>query len=489
MPSPRPSAKRNFLFNAAFTAVNVLYPVVTFGYASRILGPAHFGQVSLASALASYFALLASAAIPLYGAREMARMRDLPEGRSRAFSGLLLINAAATAAALLLYLACILGVDRFRADLPLFAVTGLYILVSLTTLDWFFQGMEEFPATFARNLAVKAASLVALFLLVRTREDYILFAAIGIASTAAYNAWGILKARRLVKADFRRAEVGRHLKPLGWLAASVAAGSVYYYLDSVIVGILAGDRSLGLYSITMRIVRTAQVVSLALTTALIPRISYYIENGMLEEYRALAQRSIHAAAFLCLPLFAALWALAPQIILLVAGPEFQEAGRTLRLALPLLPLAAFTNFLGLQVMFSNGEDRAIFLASLAGAFASLAGNFLLVPRFAGNGGALAALAAESAAALVLVALADRRYMTFRIIDVRTVRYLILSGAAGVAAFHCAHLLAGPLASAALGGAAAASVYLGALAAARDPAALEFIGFAGGRLRALTGTRP
>lgn len=477
------SARRNFLFNSAFTAINVLYPVVSIGYASRVLGPEIIGRVSLASSLASYFALLATAAIPLYGAREIARVRDRPEERSRAFSGLLLINAATTVAALLLYAAWVLLSDRFRSDLPLFAVAGLFIAVNGATLDWFFQGMEEFPATLVRNLAAKAASLAALFLLVHDKDDFVLFAAIGVAGAAAYNAWGIVQARRLVAADFRRADPARHLRPLGWLAAGVVAGSVYFYLDSVIVGLLSGDRSLGQYSLAMRIVRTAQVVSLSLTTALIPRIAYYVGKGMLAEYRALAQRSIHAIGFLCLPVFAVLWVLAPQVVMVVGGPEFLEAGRTLRLALPIIPITALGNFLGLQVMFTNGEDRALFLASLTGAVASLTGNFLLVRSYAQDGAAMAAVAAEAGALLVLLLLADRRYMSFRVADLPGLRYLLFAAAAAGAAWFTALRVADDIAAIALGGSVAATVYLSALALCKDAMAREFFAYAGSKVGA------
>ena len=49
------SLKKNGVFNAIKTLMSVLFPLITFPYASRILGPSGIGKVNFASSIVSYF--------------------------------------------------------------------------------------------------------------------------------------------------------------------------------------------------------------------------------------------------------------------------------------------------------------------------------------------------------------------------------------------------------------------------------------------------
>ena len=53
------SLLRNSIFNSIKTLSNLIFPVVTFAYASRILGDAGIGQVSFTKSVISYFTMIA----------------------------------------------------------------------------------------------------------------------------------------------------------------------------------------------------------------------------------------------------------------------------------------------------------------------------------------------------------------------------------------------------------------------------------------------
>ena len=56
--------------------MSVLFPLITFPYASRILGPSGIGKVNFASSIVSYFLMLAMLGISNYGIREAGRYRN-----------------------------------------------------------------------------------------------------------------------------------------------------------------------------------------------------------------------------------------------------------------------------------------------------------------------------------------------------------------------------------------------------------------------------
>ena len=86
------SLLRNSLFNIIKTLSNLIFPVITFAYASRILGDVGIGQVSFAKSVISYFTMIAMLGMQYYGTREGARFRDNPVQFSRFSQEMLMIN-------------------------------------------------------------------------------------------------------------------------------------------------------------------------------------------------------------------------------------------------------------------------------------------------------------------------------------------------------------------------------------------------------------
>ncbi|MBW8890327.1 MAG: flippase [Fibrobacteres bacterium] len=484
---PPASAKRNFAFTAAFTAVNILSPLITFAYVSRILGPTLTGRINMATALASYFALMAASALPIYGAREIARVRNDPERLRRVFSELIALNLAFTGIAIVLYGSCLLLPGRIRSEWPLYAAAGLLVLANCVSMDWFFQGLEEFPSVLARNLSTKIVAFLLIVLLVRRGQDYIYVVVIGAAAAAAYNLWGLGSALRKVSLRFRDIHPLSHLRPLALLGVVWLLTNAYVYLDGVLLGFLAGEHALGLYSAAIRVTRTSYIVVFALTMAILPRITAFLESGRREDYAALGQKSIRTVFFICFPIYGILTALAPRIVGVLAGPEFLAAGATLRYTLPLLPLAGFTNWLGLQILFPRGDERALLFSSATGAAVNLALNLILIPRFAENGAAWSAVATEACAGLVLLAFARKRPSEFRYWDAHATLYLALGVLAGGVAWAVSYRVGRDVAAAFAGGLAGTAFYLGALWLGKDPLAREMTGMAGRRWKAALGS--
>lgn len=70
------SIKMNVLMNALLTMSSILFPLITFRYASRILLPVGIGKVFFAISLVSYFSMFAQLGIPTYGIRACVSERD-----------------------------------------------------------------------------------------------------------------------------------------------------------------------------------------------------------------------------------------------------------------------------------------------------------------------------------------------------------------------------------------------------------------------------
>ena len=72
----RKSLKINALLNTIQTIISMLFPLITFPYASRVLGVDNIGRYNFGNSIVSYFVLLAGLGISTYGVREGAKYRD-----------------------------------------------------------------------------------------------------------------------------------------------------------------------------------------------------------------------------------------------------------------------------------------------------------------------------------------------------------------------------------------------------------------------------
>ena len=86
------SVTYNFIMNVILTGSNILFPLLTYPYASRILKPYGMGMVSFANAVITYFTMFAQLGIPTYGIRVCAKVRDDREKLSRTAQEILIIN-------------------------------------------------------------------------------------------------------------------------------------------------------------------------------------------------------------------------------------------------------------------------------------------------------------------------------------------------------------------------------------------------------------
>jgi O-antigen/teichoic acid export membrane protein len=474
MTAPRPAIKSNLFYNSLLTAINILYPVILFSYVSHVFGPEVFGKLNFAAAVAGYFVLVGAMSIAPYGSRELSRVRNDPKAAARLFTELISINALSMIVSLTVFLVLVFSVDRFRQDWLLFLITGLNIVFCGVPLDWVFQGTENYRSITIRNAIFRAVILVGMFVLVRQRDDYLLYAALSVAGNMAYFITAFVLCRGYVRFDFAFSALTRHIRPLLFLTGSVWTVSVYQYLDSVYLGFMAGERSVGLYTAGMRvnrlIVMAVSSVGLAITT----RLSYYLQQNMAAEYGALLRRSLRLLIMLSLPAVVLLNIVAGQLIEVLSGRSFAPAALTLRLGTSIVFWVALSSWLNVCCMLPQRRDRAIFISTALAAVTNIIVNLLLVPRFHENGAAVANVCAEGVACLVLAVVFIRQGLSRDFWDRRLIDYPVLSAVCAVPVFLVTRLITDNALALCAGTACMGVLYFGGLFLRKDDIVLDGI---------------
>lgn len=387
------SLAKNSIYNALYQVLNMLFPLISSVYVARTLMPDGVGRVAYAQNIASYFATAAALGIPTVGLRVISVAREERKELDKAFSELTILNAISTTVSLAFYVVLIFLNPAFRSDYRLFLITGLTVAFNYINIEWLYKGNEEYVYIVVRSLIIKIASLVALFIFVRSKDDYIIYALItslALCGNYVFNAW---RAHRYASFTLSELNIKRHIKPVMLLAGAIFFSTIYSKLDTTMLGIMVGDVSVGYYSYAHKVLQIGISFCNAVTFAFLPRLSYYFQKDK-DQFHALISKGVQIIAFLAVPSSVGLFILAPDAVLVLFGSEFLPAAQTLRIFSILILVFALGNLLCYQMMICSGSEKKHVLVLGCAAAINVIFNCLLIPKYKHNGAAYASVITE-----------------------------------------------------------------------------------------------
>lgn len=393
--------KRNLFYNTLLSVSQVLFPLITFPYSSRILGPEGMGAVNFADNFTTYFLLVAALGIPLYGVREIAKVKDQPQQLSKVFSELLFIHLATSVIAVLILFGLSYSIGRLHSDLALYQIGMSVVLGSVFIAEWFFQGTEQFKYIAIRSVAIRLFTIILLFLLVHTPEDKVLFYGLNLLAVILAATANMYVIRKMVKITFRDLSFQRHFRPLLIIFSNSVVTTIYLVFDTIILGFITTDQHVGYYSASMRISKLSLAVIGALSAVLLPRLTMAFQNKNFDEAGILLDKSINFVIFLSIPIALGTLCLSREIILLFAGNQYLPAVLSLQVLCFIVIFVGIAQVFSHQILLPMHMEKMILYASIIGVVVSLLLNFTMIPLFKHVGAAISSLATEAVVTLVL----------------------------------------------------------------------------------------
>lgn len=391
--------------NVIKVLTSVIFPLITFPYISRILGPEGVGRVNFANSFVAYFVLMASVGIPMYGIREVAKVRDDRQALSELVQELLLIHCCATLAVGILFIAVAFSGTKTRNESELFIIVSFSIPLALFAMEWLYQGLEEYAYITIRSMVISALCLIALFVLVHQSKDYLINAAILVMATMGSSILNFWNARKIVFAKRSNPfNLRRHIGVLPIVYAYVFITSFYCNLDVVMLGYFSTPRNIGYYTGAMKFIKVFSLILASLGGVVLPRLSWYLANAKMQEFDRTIEKSLSIILFLCLPVFGALEVLGREIIFAVVGQQYADSILCLRISAPIVFFVGMTGVLGVQILYPLGNEKKAMISVGCGAAVSLVANLILIPRFAHFGAAWGTMLAEGAVFAAQIAL-------------------------------------------------------------------------------------
>lgn len=401
METKQKSISINLIANGIKTLMSVLFPLITFPYASRVLGAAGIGKVNYATSIISYFSMFAALGISTYAIREGARIRDDKEKFSKFAKEMLNINLFTTLIAygVLLIFLCLPILKNYKTLLIILSGTIVFTTIGM---EWLFIIKEEYAYITKRAVLFQFLSLILLFLLVRSKEDYGWYAALTVISSGGSAIWNLVYSRKLV--NWRQKiipEYKKHLKPIFLIFGTSIASSIYMTMDTTMLGAMSGDKATGIYTAAVKINTVVSTLIGTISSTILPRVSYYIGNGLKKEYEKLMQSSMDLLMMVAMPVAIGMMCTSDILILLFSGAEFLPGSTAAKILSAKVVIAAINRVLAYQICIPYKRDKEVLLSTSGGALFNLIANAALIPIWGVNGASIATFFSEVVVFIIL----------------------------------------------------------------------------------------
>ncbi|WP_254411871.1 flippase [Dyadobacter diqingensis] len=381
--------KKNFVYNVLLSVSQILYPVITFPYASRILGVEGIGLATFCESICRSFMLVAALGIPIYGVREIAKTKNNQKEMKKVFSEIFLIHLAMTLVVSAAYILSIYAVERLYDSKDILFWGLLLVVSNVFAFEWFFMGLEQFKFVTIRTIIIRFISIGLIFFVVKDQDDLLPYFLLIVISSVLNGFINVYYVSKILSFQnfFSGVNIQRHFKSLMYIFGTTFAVNAYTLLDTVLLGFLSSDKSVGFYTSALKLNRVPLTMIGSLGVVLVPKLSGLMGSNNLAEFKRIIDKSLSLIITLSIPVMIGVCCMSQEIVSIFFGTHFAPAAIPMMILSPLTLLIGLSNIFGIQILTPMSKDKEMMKIVLSGAFISLLLNYFLIPVFDENGAA------------------------------------------------------------------------------------------------------
>lgn len=380
------------IYNTIYQVLLIIVPLVTSPYLSRVIGAEGIGEYQFRYSIAYYFFLFAMLGVNTYGNREVAKCRESKVKRSIVFWQIFYIQLFTSLVFSVVY---VMGGRLFSNSLnAIYYIQVIQILSACVDVNWYAFALEEFKLTTIRSIIMKLLTTLAIFGLVKTKNDLIMYSAIALGG----NFVGlcmimpfIFRTTYYQKPDVK--EIKKHLKPNFVLFLPSVASSVYTYMDKVMLGFLSDNSEVGFYNYAENIVAIPNAVTNALSTVMLPRISNMIAHNELKKSKKYLNVALIYVSGINVALMFGIIAVSDIFVPWYLGSEYAYTAYLVKVRAALIVLNGVSMILRTQWLIPMGKDKEYTLSIVSGAVLNACLNTFLIYSCGAVGASMATVVA------------------------------------------------------------------------------------------------
>ncbi len=416
------SLKKNYLFNLSNRIIQILTPLITAPYISRVIGAQGVGRISYAESVMAFFMIFAQLGIAEYGKRETAYYQDDRYRRSVAFWNAYLLKLF-----FIPFVLCIYLTSTASSGNVLLVYFSLYFVAEAFSVDWFLAGKEEFVFLSVRETVIRIIQIACIYIFVKTSDDVLPYALISLFAHTLNNFSAFCFVFRHVdRIRFKELRPFRGLKSSLLLFLPTVASLVYSILDKVMLGLIGRDAfQNGYYEQGFNISRVVLSILISISTVMMPRVAFHFFKGENSKVNELMQSGYRYLWMIGIPVSCGLACVASNFVPWFFGPGWDLVITILWIFAPLVLVMGLSNMTGAQYLIptkrENKHTRSVALGSLV----NLILNLLLIKNYGAIGVAIASVCAE-VTIMVLNFMNVRKEIDLKAVFSSSYNYLIAS---------------------------------------------------------------
>lgn len=391
----------NAFLNGLRNIMNIIFPLITFPYISRVLSVDGVGKCTFSMTYVSYFVLISGLGISTYSVREGAKYRDNRIKFSDFASQMFTINMWSTFFAYILLFTSLLLFGKLNEYFYCILIFSVQILFTTLGTEWIYTIYEEYAYITIRSIAFKIISIILMFIFVRNSNDYLWYAFITVFACVGSNILNFIHSRSICEVRLtNRIEWQRHLKPILIIFASAAAVSVYVSSDITILGFMESNKAVGLYNVPVRIYTIIKTLISSILIVTIPRLAMLYGKRNIESYNYLLKKLLNTLTILIFPASIGLMLMSKDIILLLAGNKYIDASSALILISLGIIFCIYNWVVSDCVLIPVGRESYLLRNTIISAAFNIIVNILLIPYMSYNACSISTVLSELLAMLL-----------------------------------------------------------------------------------------
>ena len=390
------SLAKNYIYNLIYNALNVIVPLFTVPYVTRIILPAQMGVFSTAQSMFTIITIAAQFGVLVYGVREIAMVHDnktlMLDRVRRIFS-----TQVATTLIFLIPAVVLPLVIAGAGDVGwVYAISAFLILNATVDISWFYNGLEEFRITITRNIFVKIVAVALIFILVKTKEDILIYTLIYIAAAFFGNL--------TMFAGLKRFAGTFKIFSAKWIDKTVIKEAVPYMVPMLLTMVfveisrffvygISGEAVTGIYDQALKIVRMMIIITSALVAVATPRMSKLVASKSYDTIREYFVRIFVILAFQAMLVMAGVIIVGDDFVSFFFGAKYGDVAPVLRVFAVYPVVFMLDQCLLVLLLRPLGRTKTMLIAILVSLGVNIGLNVVFVPLWGAIGGALALIIA------------------------------------------------------------------------------------------------
>ena len=412
--------KKNLLKNifsmVSLKGLEYLLALAILPYLVRVLGVEKYGAIVFMQSIIQYFVIIIDYGFNIITPRRIAITNNLLE-HGKIFSSVIvckiILGTFLTSLFLIIYL--FTSLLNF-VDIKLFIALYLNVIGNIIFPIWFFQGIQKMEYITVINILSRFITVIAIFLFVRTPDDYII-AAVCQASTNVLS--GIFSLFFLIK-KYNYLFLFPSIKYIantfieGWeIFISTLAINAYTATNIIVLRLFTNDVIVGYYGAANKIIDSIKGILNPISLAIFPYISQQViinkSNAILFIRKVLKCYSIFGFI-----MFFILFIFSDEIVSVLLGVQYEQSIILIKILSAIPFLVAISNVLGTHTLLTFGYNRIYSRILLVSALISI---ILIIPMsyfFSDKGAAFTMLLTEFCVTLMM-------YVSLRKLDIHIMR--------------------------------------------------------------------